>query len=71
MIPLPRRPIVLETAVDDPSLVHRMIDAHAPYWPVQRYFANGAGMRRSGEERGRHDHRPGLPRELGGRRRGA
>lgn len=42
MIPLPRRPIVLETAVDDPALVHRMIDAHQPYWPVQRYFANGA-----------------------------
>jgi hypothetical protein len=39
---LPRRPVLLESAVDDPLLVHRLIDAHAPYWPVQRYFANGA-----------------------------
>jgi hypothetical protein len=39
---LPRRPVLLAPAVDDPALVHRLIDAHAPYWPVQRYFANGA-----------------------------
>jgi hypothetical protein len=38
----PRPPVHLETAVDDPALVHRLIDVHAPYWPVQRYFANGA-----------------------------
>jgi hypothetical protein len=40
--PLPRPPVVLDNAVDDPALVHRLIDAHAPYWPVQRYFANSA-----------------------------
>lgn len=39
---LPRAPILLEPAVDDPAVVHRLIDAHAPYWPVQRYFANDA-----------------------------
>src|SRR5262245_13698795 len=40
--PLPRPPVLLDPAVDDPSLVQRLIDAHAPYWPVQRYFANDA-----------------------------
>jgi hypothetical protein len=39
---LPRPPVTLPTAGDDPGRVHRLIDAHAPYWPVQRYFANGA-----------------------------
>jgi hypothetical protein len=41
-VKLPRPPVSIEPAVDDPGLVHRLIDAHAPYWPVQRYFANGA-----------------------------
>jgi hypothetical protein len=39
---LPRPPVTLGVAIDDPSVVHRLIDAHAPYWPVQRYFANSA-----------------------------
>jgi len=39
---VPRAPVYLDPAVDDPALVHRLIDAHAPYWPVQRYFANDA-----------------------------
>ena len=34
--------MVLDTAVDDPALVRRLIDEKAPYWPVQRYFANSA-----------------------------
>jgi hypothetical protein len=33
---------MLTTAFDDPTLVQAAIDAHAPYWPVQRYFANSA-----------------------------
>jgi hypothetical protein len=33
---------VLDPAVDDPAAVRRLIDAHQPYWPVQRYFANSA-----------------------------
>jgi hypothetical protein len=41
-LPLPRTPVVLDPAVDDPDMVHRLIDAHQPYWPVQRYFANSA-----------------------------
>jgi hypothetical protein len=40
--PLPRTPVVLDRAVDDPSLVRHLIDVHEPYWPVQRYFANSA-----------------------------
>jgi len=39
---LPRQPVVLDAAVDDPSHVRRLIDGYAPYWPVQRYFANSA-----------------------------
>jgi hypothetical protein len=41
-LPLPRTPVVLDEAVDDPAVVRRLIDAHQPYWPVQRYFANSA-----------------------------
>ena len=41
-LPLPRTPVVLDPAVDDAAAVHRLIDAHQPYWPVQRYFANSA-----------------------------
>jgi hypothetical protein len=40
--PLPRPPVVLDTTVDDPRSVRSLIDAHQPYWPVQRYFANSA-----------------------------
>jgi hypothetical protein len=39
---LPRTPVKLDKVVDDPDAVWRLIDAHAPYWPVQRYFANSA-----------------------------
>jgi hypothetical protein len=41
-MPLPRPPVVLNRVVDDPAVVWRLIDRHAPYWPVQRYFANSA-----------------------------
>lgn len=34
--------MLLDRAVDDPALVHRLVDAHQPYWPVQRYLANSA-----------------------------
>jgi hypothetical protein len=39
---LPRTPVKLDKVVDDRDEVWRLIDAHAPYWPVQRYFANSA-----------------------------
>jgi hypothetical protein len=38
----PRPPIVLERVLDDAALVRRLVERHAPYWPVQRYFANSA-----------------------------
>jgi hypothetical protein len=41
-LPLPRTPVVLDEAVEDPGLVRHLIDSHQPYWPVQRYFANSA-----------------------------
>jgi hypothetical protein len=41
-LPLPREPVVLDEAVEDPGMVRHLIDAHQPYWPVQRYFANSA-----------------------------
>jgi hypothetical protein len=40
--PLPRPPILLDPAVPDPEAVRRLAERHAPYWPVQRYFANSA-----------------------------
>ncbi len=36
----PRRPIVLETAYDDPERVRALVRANAPYWPVMRYVAS-------------------------------
>jgi hypothetical protein len=37
-------PVVLETVLDDPGLVGRLARTNAPYFPVQRYFANAAEM---------------------------
>lgn len=42
MVRLPRTPVPIAAAVDDPTMVQRLIDRLAPYWPVQRYFANSA-----------------------------
>ena len=39
---LPRRPVVLPSAFDDPGRIAELVDAHQPYWPVQRYMANRA-----------------------------
>ena len=39
---LPRPPVLLPTAVDDPSLVENLLVRHGPYWPVQRYVSNDA-----------------------------
>src|SRR5207249_2571019 len=39
---LPRRPVEIDDVLDDPGLVRRMAVDNAPYWPVQRYFANAA-----------------------------
>jgi len=37
-----RPPILLPTAVDDPSVAEELLVRHAPYWPVQRYVSNDA-----------------------------
>ena len=38
----PRQPVLLPTAVDDPSLLEDLLVRHGPYWPVQRYVSNDA-----------------------------
>lgn len=38
----PRSPISLGRAFDAPDVVEHLIAQRAPYWPVQRYFANDA-----------------------------
>lgn len=40
--PLPRPPIVVDPVVEDPAALRRLVEARAPYWPVQRYFGNDA-----------------------------
>lgn len=39
---LPRPPIAIERVLDDAGRIRRLVEARAPYWPVQRYFANHA-----------------------------
>jgi hypothetical protein len=39
---LPRPPVLLPEAVDDPSLVEDLLVRLGPYWPVQRYVSNDA-----------------------------
>ena len=41
-MPLPRPPIALAGVFEDPTAIRRLVEARAPYWPVQRYFANDA-----------------------------
>lgn len=41
-MPLPRPPIAIDAVVEDPAALRRLVEARAPYWPVQRYFANDA-----------------------------
>ena len=36
---LPRAPIFLDQAFEDPTAVLEMVPRHAPYWPVMRYAA--------------------------------
>lgn len=40
--PPPRPPVRVEPVVGDPAWIRRLVEARAPYWPVQRYFANDA-----------------------------
>jgi hypothetical protein len=41
-VPVPRPPVRVVPAVDDPGTVLRLVEERAPYWPVQRYFGNEA-----------------------------
>jgi hypothetical protein len=41
-MPLPRPPVAVDRAVEDPAAFRRTVERLAPYWPVQRYFANSA-----------------------------
>lgn len=41
-MPLPRPPIAIDRVVEDPASLRRLVEVRAPYWPVQRYFANDA-----------------------------
>src|SRR5882762_6791654 len=43
--PFPRPPVVIDRVFDDPGLVRTLIERHAPYWPVQRYFASAEEQR--------------------------
>lgn len=40
--PLPRPPIPIDAVLEDPAALRRLVEARAPYAPVQRYFANDA-----------------------------
>jgi hypothetical protein len=37
--------VVIDTVFDQPDLVRRLLERHAPYWPVQRYFASAEEQR--------------------------
>ena len=37
---IPHPPVAIDRVLDDATLVRRLVEANAPYEPVQRYFAN-------------------------------
>jgi hypothetical protein len=41
-MPKPRPPVAIDRVLDDPAAFRRTVESLAPYWPVQRYFANSA-----------------------------
>ena len=57
-MPLPRRPVFIESLFDDPSGVQALVARHAPYWPVQRYFASAEEQRALSDS----SERPGATR---------
>lgn len=53
-MPKPRPPVAIDRVVDDADAFRRTVEALAPYWPVQRYFANSAEYAAlSGDDGGR------------------
>jgi len=57
-MPLPRRPVFIESLFDDPGGVQALVARHAPYWPVQRYFASAEEQRALSDS----SERPGATR---------
>src|SRR5262249_10862178 len=41
----PRPPVLVDPLLADPEVVPRLVAQHAPYWPVQRYFASPEEMK--------------------------
>ena len=39
-----REPVVVDDVLPNPGLVRTLAERNAPYWPVQRYFANATEM---------------------------
>jgi hypothetical protein len=58
-MPLPRQPVFIESAFDDPAAVSRLVERHAPYWPVQRYFASAEEQRALSDSADRPGAAPG------------
>lgn len=56
---LPRRPVFVESPFDDPATVSRLVERHAPYWPVQRYFASAEEQRALSDSADRPGAAPG------------
>ncbi len=60
---LPRPPILLDPLLDDPANVAGLVERHAPYFPVQRYFASPEEMRAlsdTADRQGRADPGTGM-----------
>jgi hypothetical protein len=49
----PRPPVFLDRLLDEPAIVPELVERHAPYWPVQRYFASAEEMRALSKTSGR------------------
>jgi hypothetical protein len=42
------RPVPIDRVLDSPGLVRELVLANAPYWPVYRYFSDGAELAATG-----------------------
>jgi hypothetical protein len=47
-VPPPRPPVRIEGVLDEPQRLHELARAHAPYWPVYRYFSGAAELGATG-----------------------
>ncbi len=53
----PRKPVIIDKLLDDPSVVREIVIAGSPYWTVQRYVKNLSEMQSLSDaaKRGRND----------------